>query len=539
LAEVVLITTDDLEPAVRLRAAFEEDGLRVELLAPGETVADALGEPLLLVITGGLRERRARQLIAQARERGRVPIIGLTEPTEPSGRDVCRQLGISDCFAKPIDAEEVALVGRRLVQREELREITGIVGDTEEMEGVLERVVQIAPVNSTVLVLGESGTGKELVARGIHALSPRRHRPFIAVNVAALPETLLESELFGHEKGAFTGAAALRKGFFELANGGSIFLDEIGEMPLSTQTKLLRVLEEREFRRVGGEELLRVDVRVIAATNRDLRQQVAHGEFRRDLYHRLNVLRIDLPALRERQADIPRLIERFIREFSAQHERPFVGIDPEAVRLLVEYDWPGNVRELRNLVESMVVLAPGRVIRPEDIPAEVRFHTRGGSRSLMPVPMPMVRQGPPPRTDHEGNGAVEPGGPPPELEFIFRTLFDMRMDLDDLRREFEIYRQRQREPVALPGIGGAAGPIVGGVYPPAALAWAPPPPEPEPAEERGVVVFRPGMTMEQMEREAIGAALREARGNRRRAAEMLGIGERTLYRKLKEYQLEA
>jgi DNA-binding NtrC family response regulator len=526
LAVVVLITADDLEPAVRLRGAFEEDGLRVELLAAGESVADALGEPILLVITGGLRERRARQLIGQARERGRVPVIGLTEPTEPAGRDVCRQLGISECFAKPIDPDEVAMVGRRLVQREELREITGIVGETEEMEGVLERVVQIAPVNSTVLILGESGTGKELVARGIHALSPRRHRPFIAVNVAALPETLLESELFGHEKGAFTGAASLRKGFFELAHAGTIFLDEIGEMPLSTQTKLLRVLEEREFRRVGGEDVLRVDVRVLAATNRDLREQVMTGQFRRDLYHRLNVLRIDLPALRERRADIPRLIDRFIREFSAEHERPFMGIDPEAVQVLTEYDWPGNVRELRNLVESMVVLAPGRVIRSEDIPAEVRFSRPG--RSLMPVPMPAAR----PSTaavPAEGNG-----GPPPELEFIFRTLFDMRMDLDDLRREFEIYKQRQREPVVLPGVA------VGGPIPATALGWAPvPPPEPEPPEERGVVVFRPGMTMQDLEREAIGAALKEARGNRRRAAEMLGIGERTLYRKLKEYHLEA
>ena len=528
MADVVLITTDDLEPAVRLRGAFEQDGLRVELLAPGESVADALGEPLLLVITGGLRERRARSMIAQARERGRLPIIGLLEPTEPSGREVCRELGISDCFAKPVDPDEVALVGRRLVQREELREFTGIVGETEEMEQVLERVVQIAPVNSTVLILGESGTGKELVARGLHALSPRKHRPFIAVNVAALPETLLESELFGHEKGAFTGAAALRKGFFELANNGTIFLDEIGEMPASTQTKLLRVLEEREFRRVGGEDVLRVDVRVLAATNQDLREQVLTGGFRRDLYHRLNVLRIDLPPLRERRADVPRLIDRFIREFSAEHDRPFMGIDPEAVRVLVEYDWPGNVRELRNLVESMVVLAPGRVIRPEDIPPEVRFH-RGGTRTLMPVPVPVVHHG---KAEANGNG----GGPPPELEFIFRTMFDMRMDLDDLRREFEIYKQRQREPVQLPG--GAMG--IGGPFPAAALAWTPPPPpEPEPPEEKGVVVFRPGMTMQDLEREAINAALREARGNRRRAAEMLGIGERTLYRKLKEYQLEA
>ena len=517
MAEVVLITADDLEPAVRLRGAFEEDGLRVELLASGETLADALGEPLLLVITGALRERRSRALIAQARDRGRIPVIGLTEPTEPTGRDVCRELGISECFPKPVDPDEVALVGRRLIQREELREITGIVGDTEEMEQVLERVVQIAPVNSTVLILGESGTGKELVARGIHALSPRRHRPFIAVNVAALPETLLESELFGHEKGAFTGAASLRKGFFELANGGTIFLDEIGEMPLTTQTKLLRVLEEREFRRVGGEDVLRVDVRVLAATNRDLREQVSIGEFRRDLYHRLNVLRIELPALRERRADIPRLIDRFIREFSAQHDRPFMGIDPEAVRLLIEYDWPGNVRELRNLIESMVVLAPGRVIRPEDIPSDVRYR-RPDRAALVPV----LSRGP---QVHVNGG----DGPPPQLEFILRTLFELRMDIEDLRREFEIYRERHREPISLPASTTFATPSF--PYAP------PPPPEPEPVEERGVVVFRPGMTMQDLEREAIGAALKEARGNRRRAAEMLGIGERTLYRKLKEYSI--
>jgi DNA-binding NtrC family response regulator len=515
MANVVLITTDDLEPAVRLRGAFEAAGLRSELLATGETVADAVGEPVLLVITGGLRERRARTLLAQARERGRLPAVGLTEATEPHGRDVCRELGLSECFPKPIDPDEVALVGKRLVQREELRDITGIVGETEQMEEVLERVVQIAPVSATVLVLGESGTGKELVARGLHALSPRRHRPFIAVNVAALPETLLESELFGHEKGAFTGAVATRKGFFELAHGGTIFLDEIGEMPNSTQTKLLRVLEERAFRRVGGEEVIRVDVRVVAATNRDLRERMEQGEFRRDLYHRLNVLRIELPALRKRRADVPRLIERFIREFSAEHDRPFMGVDPEAVRLLTEYDWPGNVRELRNLVESMVVLAPGRVIRPEDIPPEVRYGRAG--RSLMPVPLARPAPAPSP------NGAVETA---PELEFIFRTLYDLRLNLEDLRRDFEDFRERQgREVIPL-------------TLPYAALAAAPPV-EPEPERERGVVVFRPGMTMSEIEREAISAALREARGNRRRAAEMLGIGERTMYRKLKEYQIEA
>jgi DNA-binding NtrC family response regulator len=375
------------------------------------------------------------------------------------------------------------------------------------MEEVLERVVQIAPVGSTVLIQGESGTGKELVARGLHALSPRRHRPFIAVNVAALPENLLESELFGHEKGAFTGAASLRKGFFELAHAGTLFLDEIGEMPPATQVKLLRVLEEQEFRRVGGEDPIRVDVRVVAATNRNLREGVERGEFRRDLYHRLNVLRIELPPLRERPSDIPELVDAFIRHFAAAHDRPFLGLDPEALRYLVEYPWPGNVRELRNLVESMVVLAPGRVIRPEDIPPEVRFGRPG--RSLLPVPVP--------RSAPDAFPA-----PTPELEFVFRTLFDLKLDMDDLRREWDCFRARQRDslPLALP-------------------APVPPPPEPPAAEpEAGAVVFRPGMTMRDLEREAIRAALEEARGNRRRAAEALQIGERTLYRKIKEFGLE-
>jgi DNA-binding NtrC family response regulator len=523
--ETVVITTDDLEPAVRLRGGFEAAGLQVELLTAGETLADVRGTPVLLVLTGGLRERRASALVAAARERGRLPGIGLLEPGEAPNRESCRQLGLSECFAKPVDVEEVVLVGRRLTERERLREFTGIVGDTDVMEEVLERVVQIAPVDSTVLIQGESGTGKELVARGIHALSPRRHRPFIAINVAALPETLLESELFGHEKGAFTGASSLRKGLFELANAGTIFLDEIGEMPLSTQTKLLRVLEEREFRRVGGEESLRVDVRVITATNRNLREQVELGEFRRDLYHRLNILRIEVPPLRERQPDIPRLIEGFVHEFSRAHDRPFPGIDPAAMEILVDYAWPGNVRELRNLVESMVVLSPGRRVMPDDLPTEVRAR---GRASRLPV---LVRQ--------PAREPTAPPGPPAELEFILRSIFDLKMDVEDLRREMENFRERQRE-VPLPVYGSGLGTLAPG---PPLLAFDPrhepaQPPEEQEAREEGTVVFRPGMTMEELEREAIQSALRRVNGNRRRAAESLGIGERTLYRKIKEYGLE-
>lgn len=503
MADTVAVTTDDLEPAVRLRAGFQAAGFRVELLTAGETLEDVIGEPVLLVLTGGLRERRARALVVEATGRGHIPILGLLESTEAPDRQACRDLGLSDCLAKPIDVDETVLVGRRLVERERLREVTGIVGDDPAMEEVLERVVQIAPTDATVLVQGESGTGKELVARGLHALSRRRLRPFIAVNVAALPDTLLESELFGHEKGAFTGADARRKGFFELAHSGTLFLDEIGEMPLATQTKLLRVLEEREFRRVGGEESIKVDVRVVAATNRGLAEQVAHGRFRRDLYHRLNVLRIEIPPLRERRADIPMLVESFVREFSQQHDRPFMGIEPEAMNILVEYEWPGNVRELRNLVESMVVLAPGRTIRPQDIPPEVRF---GRGRSLLPVLAP--------HSDLVGTRDA----PGPEIEFVLQTLFNLKLDVDDLRHEWERFRQRQENRLSLPAPVKPA---------------LPAPLEDEPDED--AVVYRPGMTMQEMERAAIEIALREANGNRRRAAEMLGIGERTLYRKLKEY----
>jgi DNA-binding NtrC family response regulator len=351
-----------------------------------------------------------------------------------------------------------------------------------------------------------------------------------------LSETLLESELFGHEKGAFTGAVDARKGLFELAHGGTIFLDEIGEMPLATQTKLLRVLEQREFHRVGGEVSIKVDVRIVAATNQDLRQLVAIGDFRRDLYFRLNVLGIELPALRERRADIPLLVEAFVREVSDRNERDFPGISPEAMELLIDHTWPGNIRELRNLVESMVVLSPGRVIRPEDIPDEVR----GGGVSLLPVLIP--------RGDSGSTGGQEPVALRPELEFVFRTLVELRVDMDDLRRDFEAYRGDAELAGSGDAIVGRVGTGHAGVElgPPGGIeiaAYSPgaveEPPIVELPEEEDVVVFRPGMTIEEMERAAIETVLREVDGNRRKAAELLGIGERTLYRKISKYGLDA
>ncbi len=521
MAETVLISTHDVESAVKLRDAFVDHGLRVELVTPAEKLAD-FQEPVLLVITGGLEEKRARRLLREATALD-LPSIGLADSAQQARPENCRRLGLVECLPKPADPAEVALLGRRLIERSRLREVTGIIGETEVMREVLERVVQIAPVNATVMITGESGTGKELVARGIHALSPRRSGRFIAANVAALPETLLESELFGHEKGSFTGAIGQRKGLFELADGGTLFLDEIGEMPLATQTKLLRVLEDRSFMRVGGEQPIRVDVRVVAATNRDLRQLVELGEFRRDLYYRLNVLEVRLPPLRQRREDIPRLIDAFVQQSSRQHDRPRIAFSPEAARILIEYDWPGNVRELRNAIESMVVLSGSAVLGPEALPDYIRSGSR--QPALLPAPVPKRERG---------------AASAPELEFIFRTLLQMRLDVDDIRREFEEYRRSH------PGAAGLALPYTPPQLPQGLRAGQPIEEaefangdEEEDTGDEGVVVFRPGKTMEELEREAIVAALGEVGGNRRRAAEMLGIGERTLYRKIKEYDIEA
>jgi len=546
MSGTVLVSTRDLPLAGRLREGFREEGYGVELVTDPSELAST-PEPALLVVTGERAEGDAEAWSREAR-RLEVPIFIVLQGTRVPERG--RSLGADEAFGSPADADEIVLLGHRAVQRRRLQAITGIVGESDAIREALERVVQIAPVDSTVLITGESGTGKELVARGIHALSPRRHKGFLAVNVAAVPETLLESELFGHEKGAFTGAIDSRKGFFELAHRGTLLLDEIGEMPLSTQTKLLRVLEQREFLRVGGERTISVDVRVIAATNQDLRTLVPEGGFRRDLYYRLNILAIELPPLRKRREDVPRLVHHFVREVTRRMDRPFPGISESAMEILMEYDWPGNVRELRNLVESMVVLSPGREIGPRDIPLEFRSPSVVG---LLPSPGATRGRAGADATDTE-RADVGERRLRPELEFVFRTLVDLRMDVDQLRQEFEVYRDEVEERIeaveeprlALPAprgsgdeeaSGGADGPFgaesvrrLGEVEPPGAS------PESEDGDAR--IEFRPGMTMEELEREAIRTVLRKTGGNRRKAAESLGIGERTLYRKIGKYGIE-
>jgi two-component system response regulator HydG len=360
------------------------------------------------------------------------------------------QQGAFNYLLKPLDLGQLRAVAERAAQNARLRQANvelkrrlderfgfeGVIGDSPQMHDVIERLKRIAPTNASVLIQGETGTGKELVAQAIHQNSPRKNRPFVALNCAALSENILESELFGHVKGAFTDASTDRVGKFEYAHGGTLFLDEVGDMPTATQIKLLRVLENSEITRVGSNDPIKVNVRILSATNQNLEDAIAAGTFRSDLYHRLKVVTVRLPTLRERSGDIPVLVDHFVKSFAKKHGKQIRGVAPPARRKLMAFEWPGNVRQLRNVVESMVVV------------------------------------------DYDG-----------------------LLDVDDLPEE----------------LSGAATSA----------------PE-TPAASLASLVGRP---LEDVERLFIIETLRVNGGNREEAARMLGIGERTLYRKIKEYHL--
>ncbi|NCG55608.1 MAG: response regulator [Proteobacteria bacterium] len=355
------------------------------------------------------------------------------------------QLGAVDYLRKPVDLAGLrirvnrALEGAALKKRAEELERTiddrfgfeGIIGSSHAMHAIVQKLKQVATTDASILILGESGTGKELIAKAIHANSRRKGNVFVPLNCAALGEGVLESELFGHERGAFTGASSLRKGRFEHADGGTLFLDEVGDIPTTVQVKLLRVLEEREVVRMGSNDAVPTDVRLICATHRDLRQRIEEEKFREDLFYRINVVTIEIPPLRDRSVDIPLLVHHFLDEYSRVHDKSIEGISREALRVLIAYSWPGNVRELKNAIENMVVTCLGTVLELEDLPGHIR----------------------------------------PQSSSI------------------------------------------------------------------GVGSFPVGTTIQELERELIRNTLEMVEGNRRKAAEALGIGERTLYRKIDEYGL--
>jgi len=445
----ILVVDDEKNIREGLREALVLDGYEVALAADGEAALKAFenGDVDLVITDLKMPKVSGEDLLKRVVSLyPAVPVIILTGHGSIESAVVAMREGAYDFLTKPVNLDHLSLLVKRALEnrslvlqnralQEELEkknQFASIIGKSKEMKQVFEMVRQVAPARTSVLITGESGVGKEMIAEALHYNSPRREKPLIKLHCAALTETLLESELFGHERGAFTGAVARKRGRFELANMGTLFLDEIGEINQNIQIKLLRVLEEKNFERVGGEETIEVDVRLIAATNKDLAQAIAQGTFREDLFYRLNVVNINVPPLRERKDDIPLLIAAFLAEFAGENGKKIDGIDPKARLALFNYSWPGNVRQLRNSIESAVVLCKGTLITPDDLPPNIRGES---SEEVIRIPV--------------------------------------------------------------------------------------------------------GASLSEMEKEAIRATLQREGGNKSRTAEILGIGRKTLHRKLQEFNLES
>ena len=384
----ILIVDDDPGHLVSLKTIIRSWGYMVETSDDGDVAVDAVKSQPMDLILMDVRMATMSGIEALKQIKAYNPTIPVIIMTAYSSVDTAVEAlksGAYDYLMKPLDFEVLKLTIERAsehaglkkenrVLKEHLRgnyDLENIIGRSRPMKKLLEMVSMVAPSEATVLITGESGTGKELIARSLHFNSPRREQSLVVVNCAAIAETLLESELFGHEKGAFTGADKRREGRFFLAHHGTIFLDEIGEMPSTMQVKLLRVLQEREIQRVGGEDTIKVDVRVVTATNRDLESDVAEGHFREDLFYRLNVMPLNVPPLRERQEDIPLLAQHFLEKFADKNRKPVKGFVPLAMDMLLKYDWPGNVRELENAIERAVILLSGEHITEKQLPLNI------------------------------------------------------------------------------------------------------------------------------------------------------------------------
>jgi DNA-binding NtrC family response regulator len=444
----ILIVDDEKNTREGLKWALESTGAEISTAADGEQALLALGNEGFDLILSDLKMPRMDGMDLLRHVRDEFPeteFVILTGHGTVEGAVQAMKEGVFDYLIKPVNIDELQMLVERVFSQRSLRQenerlrrevndrygFESIIGRSPAMEVIFDKIRQVAPTRASVLIQGETGTGKELLAKAIHFNSPRKNKPFIAVNCGALTQTLLESELFGHEKGSFTGAIKQKQGRFELAHTGTIFLDEIGETSPEFQVRLLRVLQEQEFERVGGTKPVKVDVRVITATNRDLKKEVEAGRFREDLFYRLDVVRIDLPPLRDRREDIPLIADSYLRKFCQEHGRD-LSFHPKAMQALQDFSFPGNVRQLRTVIESLVILTQGKEIQLKHLPEDIRADGDRGHQ----------------------------------------------------------------------------------------------------------VKLRVGMTVADAERELIKATLAEFEGNKARAARSLGLGRKTLYRKLAEYGLE-
>jgi DNA-binding NtrC family response regulator len=454
---------------------------------PASVFSSNVSELHMLLLDEAVTQQVAATVVRRVRKR--FPGVDITVVGGPKSDDVrsaAKREGVDYYFERPLDPTSVRSELEHRRKLVEVRAAAGIIGRSAQIEEILEAVLQVAPTEVPILIEGESGTGKDIVARAVHHASRRRQNAYVAVNCASLAEGVLESELFGHERGAFTGAVAQRSGMFERADKGTIFLDEVGEMSAGMQVRLLRVLESGEIIRVGGVKSFRVDVRVVAATNRSLSAAVREGRFRQDLYYRLKGVSLYLPPLRERKDDIPILCDHFLREAARRHGKEIRGIEKDGLARLAAYPWPGNIRELRNVIDTAVVLAPEGKITAALLGSQLGGETAGVG-PLLPVPLH--------RTKDEA-----------EREMIYASILAMHRDVREL---LSIVKQTS------------------GVKPFETMREVFPEAPPEP----------PVQPLSSLERAAIREALRSTDGNRRKAADLLGISERTLYRKIKEYGL--
>lgn len=407
---------------------------------------------------------------------------------------------------------------------QQIKQRFGIVGNASPLNRALEVAAQVAPTDLSVLVTGESGTGKEIIPQVIHQLSARKHKEYIAVNCGAIPEGTIDSELFGHEKGSFTGAAGSRQGYFEVANGGTIFLDEVAELPMQTQVRLLRVLETGEFLRVGASKSLKTNVRVVAATNENMQRAIAKGKFREDLFYRLSAIPIQLPALRDRGEDIHLLFRKFASDFADRYRMPGIRLTPEAITMITEYPWPGNIRQLKNTVEQISIIETERNI----------------DALLLRTYLPIIQENSPALVSEASQEAIS------ERELMYKFLFEMKKDLTELKKlvvellsqsgSFKVSADQHAVIEKLYQDFGAPIPATKGLISPIIDTS-----EDEFIDNDTSFVaheeFIESLSLEEREKELIIKALEKHRGKRKYAAKELGISERTLYRKIKEYNL--